>query len=116
MVGKNMKNNKVETGKNEETTDKRIEETTDKRIEERLTNEDDICKNGKQVKVENVSVQIVKGKIENGLLDNSGCFLCGIKAGEEKHRTVFDFIQKFFFSYKMMSNCFKTLSCKFVTV
>jgi len=109
MVGKNMKNNKVETGKNEETTDKRIEETTDKRIEERLTNE-------KQVKVENVSVQIVKGKIENGLLDNSGCFLCGIKAGEEKHRTVFDFIQKFFFSYKMMSNCLKTLSCKFVTV
>ena len=92
MVGKNMKNNKVETGKNEE--------TTDKRIGERLTNEDDIFKNGKQEKVENVSVQIVKGKIENGLLDNSGCFLCGVKAGEETHRTVLDFIQKFFFLTK----------------
>ena len=106
MVGKNTKNNEIKTGKNEE--------KTEKRSGERLKNEDDICKNGKQEKVENV--QSVKGKVESGLLDNSGCFLCGIKAGEEKPRIVFVFTQKvLIFSsnrhvicIKIMNNCLKT--------
>ena len=86
MVEKNTKNNDLKTGKNGE--------KNEKRNGERLKNEDDICKNGKQEKVENV--QSVKGKVESGLLDNSGCFLCGIKAGEEKTTNSFCFYSKGF--------------------